>query len=55
MKANTPNSIPCELCYCNIVRGIIHEIHDVYVCDDCKELLEKSEGIEFDGRKERTK
>ena len=43
------NSVPCELCYSNIVRGIIHKIGNVYVCDDCKRELDKSEGVWFDG------
>ena len=43
------NSVPCELCYSNIVRGIVHKIGNVYVCDDCKNELEKSEGVWFDG------
>jgi len=43
------NSVPCELCYSNIVRGIVHKIGSSFVCDDCKQELEKSEGIWFDG------
>lgn len=43
------NSVPCELCYSNIVRGIVHKIGSSYVCDDCKQELEKSEGVWFDG------
>lgn len=46
---NNVNSVPCELCYSNIVRGIVHKIGNVYVCDDCKSELDKSEGVWFDG------
>ena len=41
------NSVSCELCGINVVRGIIHKVDTGYVCDDCKWKLSDSEGVYF--------
>jgi hypothetical protein len=43
------SSVPCALCWANIVKGIIHKINDNYVCDKCAGKLRDDEGIEYDG------
>jgi len=42
-------TIPCELCHTNILKGIVHKIHGVYVCDGCKCYLEESDGEYYNG------
>ena len=43
-------TIPCELCHTNILKGLVHKIHGVYVCNGCKCCLAESDGEYFNGR-----
>lgn len=41
-------SVLCELCYANIVRGIVHETEYGYICDDCAQMIRESDSVWFD-------
>ncbi len=44
------NIIPCELCTTNILKGLVYKMKSgFYVCQECKDELEESEPIDFDG------
>ena len=52
MNGDRPNSIPCELCGTNTVRGIVHEIKAQpgnYICEECCRSLQDDDGHYFDG------
>ena len=48
-------SVPCEICYTNIIVGIIYRIQrpgcpEVIICDECQRVIADAEDEYFDGR-----